>query len=192
MGLDLFARCAVSGGSRVSLAHVGAALGVPVIVGSRIVINARGRVDPDDSVGRAARAGRQFGGVFARPRRCACAGARRRRGSRGRRRVVIDNLHKQDLSSKSSRCPLETVLHHLLAFLPERLGIFWVERIAPHALADRSDGRLIGNDMSDVAVLAVARADLLRRSDDGRPDGRRSGRVCGVYRSLRRSSRAPC
>ena len=68
MRLHLFARRAISGRSRIGLAHERAPLGMPIIMGPRIVVDARGGVDPDDGVGRAAGAGRQFGRVFACPR----------------------------------------------------------------------------------------------------------------------------
>src|ERR1700691_5272536 len=64
MGLELLARRAISGRSRVGLAHVGAALGMPVIVGPRIVVDARGGVTPQNGVGGAGGGGRQFGRVF--------------------------------------------------------------------------------------------------------------------------------
>src|ERR1700722_2268929 len=53
MGLGLtltVPRCAISGGARVSLAHIRAPAGVPVIAGSRIVVDPRRRVDPHDGV----------------------------------------------------------------------------------------------------------------------------------------------
>src|SRR5580700_5050378 len=46
-------RCAISGGARVSLAHIRAPARVPVIAGSRVVIDARRGVDPYDGVRRA-------------------------------------------------------------------------------------------------------------------------------------------
>jgi hypothetical protein len=54
----------ISRGARVSLAHIRAPAGVPVIAGSRVVVDARRRVGPHDSVRRTSRTRCELGGVF--------------------------------------------------------------------------------------------------------------------------------
>ncbi len=60
----------------------------------------------------------------------------------------------------------ELLADHLLAPGPKRLGAFRIERIGPHAAADI--GAL--DEIGDVAVLAIAAADVFGRRDHRRPD----------------------
>src|ERR1700740_3505630 len=61
----------------------------------------------------------------------------------------------------------------LLALLPKRFRVARIQRVAAHSFADRADGHIVRNDLPDVAILAVASSDLLRRSQDRGPDGGR-------------------
>ena len=64
-GMMLIHRSAVASGLRVRLAHVGAGLWVLVILSSYEMIDARARVDPDDSVGGTMRVRLLVGGELA-------------------------------------------------------------------------------------------------------------------------------
>src|SRR5262249_10532097 len=58
-------------------------------------------------------------------------------------------------------CQLKALSHKFFALLPKRLSAIRVERVSPHSLAHGRNDRIIGNDVSDVAVLAILSADLL-------------------------------
>src|SRR3984957_1482094 len=64
---------------------------------------------------------------------------------------------------------LKRLSDEFLTFLPERFGIFCIERISTYAFADSGDGRVVRHDLADVAVLAISAANLVGRSDHGGP-----------------------
>lgn len=51
----------------------------------------------------------------------------------------------------------EAFAHHRLTLCPQGIGTSKVESIAAHAFADRTDHRVIRDDLADMAILAVAR-----------------------------------
>src|SRR5271170_1299605 len=60
------------------------------------------------------------------------------------------------------RLLLEGLSDHLFTFLPECLGVLWIERVAAYSFGGDAEGHVVGNDLADVAVLAVAGSDLVR------------------------------
>src|SRR4029077_7457478 len=75
----------------------------------------------------------------------------------------------RDACSTVLRAPLARPAHHLLAFIPERLGILRIQGISAPSLADDADDRGVSNDAADMAILEIAPADFVRRSDHGGP-----------------------
>ena len=63
----LIHRGAIASGASVRLAHVGALFRMPIIVGSHEMVDARPRVDPNDSVGGTMRVRLLVGGELAVP-----------------------------------------------------------------------------------------------------------------------------
>ena len=64
---------------------------------------------------------------------------------------------------------LKRLSDEFLTFLPERFGIFCIERISTYAFADGGNGRVVRHDLADMAVLAISAANLVSRSDHGGP-----------------------
>jgi hypothetical protein len=58
--------------------------------------------------------------------------------------------------------------NQFFTFLPECLGVVWIERITAHAFV-YAHGQAVRHEMAHVAVLAVLAADLVSRSNDSRP-----------------------
>src|ERR1700761_5731162 len=59
---------------------------------------------------------------------------------------------------------------HLFALLPESFGILWVDGVTAHPFTDWVNHSAVRNYFADVAVLAVLRADLVRRGYEAGPD----------------------
>ena len=72
-----------------------------------------------------------------------------------------------EISSGRSSRELERFSHHFIAFLPECLGVFRVERITAHTFADRGDSHIIWNYFAYMAVLAILSAVESRCNDRG-------------------------
>ena len=68
----------------------------------------------------------------------------------------------------------EVFADHLLALAPQRVGVLRVERIGPQAFADGADFAIVGHDLADMAVFAIASADILGRRHDASPNARRA------------------
>src|SRR5207244_12795130 len=66
-------------------------------------------------------------------------------------------------------CSLKGLSNQFFALLPKRFGIAGVERISAYALVHAADRQVIGRELSDEAVLAVAAADLLSGSNNRGP-----------------------
>lgn len=73
------------------------------------------------------------------------------------------------MGSKQER--LKRFSHHFFTFLPEGFGVGRVQCVGSYTLADSGNGEIIGNDIANAAVLAVATANLVCGSDHGGPDG---------------------
>src|SRR5271154_3359319 len=56
---------------------------------------------------------------------------------------------------------LEPLSDQFFAFLPQRFRVGWIEGITAHAFADAADRHGVRHDFADVAVFAIAAADLL-------------------------------
>src|SRR5580704_10228853 len=69
--------------------------------------------------------------------------------------------HKCSLGFESYAELLKRLSDELFTFLPERLSVFWIERISAHSLAYGADGHVVRHDMGNVAVLAISAADLV-------------------------------
>src|SRR6476661_331262 len=71
------------------------------------------------------------------------------------------------------RCPLEMLANEFFTFSPECLGGLGIECVGANAFAIGCQQRVLGDDVADVAVLAISSADLFRRRDKASPN--RSG-----------------
>src|SRR5580692_9856157 len=67
---------------------------------------------------------------------------------------------------------LKRLSDEFLTFLPERFGIFRIERISTHAFADGGDGRVVRHRHANVGVLAISRTDFVSRRNHSSPHRR--------------------
>src|ERR1700720_2946290 len=80
-------------------------------------------------------------------------------------------------SNRNVEC-LKRLSNEFFAFLPNCFSIFRIERISAHSFADGADRHLVGNDLADVAILAIPAANLVSGCRDTGPH-----RSCGSLRN---------
>src|ERR1700738_2666799 len=87
-------------------------------------------------------------------------------------------INRSFRSNCRNTASLKRLSDQFLTFLPERLGILWIQRITAHSFADGADGHVVRNDIADVAILAITAADLVSGGNYAGPH-----RSCGSLRN---------
>src|SRR6266481_1504306 len=65
----------------------------------------------------------------------------------------------------------ERLPNEFFAFLPECLGIIWIQRVSSDAFAPDVERHVVRNNVADVAVLAISAADLVCGRNNCSPHG---------------------